>query len=84
MLWCARRRDAACIAYVDVCCGALGGEAKRVSTLCWDAENSGLLLGLADFSVVHMRNAADMLRNAIKGLLLRCGNSAAGSEFTCY
>jgi hypothetical protein len=55
-----------------------------VSTLSWDAENSGLLLGLADFSVVHMRNAADKLRNAIKGLMLRGGNAAAGSQFTCY
>jgi hypothetical protein len=54
-----------------------------VSTLSWDAENSGLLLGLADFSVVHMRNAADKLRNAIKGLMLRGSNVAAGSQFTC-
>jgi hypothetical protein len=55
-----------------------------VSTLSWDAEYSGLLLGLSDFSVVHMRNAADMLRKAIKGLLLRCSSAAAGSQFTCY
>ena len=51
----------------------VGGVPQRIALLAWDSQSKGLLVGLANFSVVYLQTAAVMVRHAIDGLLLRKG-----------
>jgi len=67
---------------------AVRGVAQRVAIIMWDPYSVGMLLGLADFSVVYLRTAASLVRHAVHGLLSRSdlglglGAARVGGEAT--
>jgi hypothetical protein len=48
---------------------------QRVTILAWDAAQTGLLAGLADFSVVYLQHAGAMVRRIVVGSCARKGLS---------
>ena len=59
---------------------AVRGVPQRVAIVMWDPYSVGMLLGLADFSVVYLRTAAAMVRHAVHGLLLRSASSLGAAD----
>lgn len=49
------------------------GVPQRVTCLAWDPTHRGMLLGLADFSVVYMHHASTMVQQAVVGCCTRKG-----------
>ena len=49
------------------------GEPQRVTSIAWDPAQRGMVLGLADFSVVYLQRAAKMVRRAVVGCCARKG-----------